>query len=202
MSECDKQLAWLGRLNKIYQPVKGFEYKIKEERVQGFNRILDSILDYCGDVEGQRFLDVGSNLGWFCFQLTELGAETTGIELDKRRSDVCKCLSKRDGFEEGNPRFINGNVVEWLSNTKETFDYVLNLNVFHHILLQNEEKGWDMFNRLIKDSDIFVMMRNQLKTWRLCDKRTEIPEAVLRVSDASHFMEYPAVHGRAIYVFS
>ena len=199
---CERWLGWLERLRKTYQPVKGFEHKIDPERIKGFERILDTIVSHCGDVSGKTFLDIGSNLGYFCFNLTEMGARTTGIELDARRTEVCKCVSARDGFDPSNPRFINGNCIELVLNDDETFDYIILLNVFHHILVADEPGGWRMWDKLINTSrGVFVMMRNSLKTWSLCSHPREIPETILTRSAATNYKEYPPVHGRVIYFF-
>lgn len=59
-----------------------------------------------------------------------------------------------------------------------------------------------MFNYLIDNSrGVFIMMRNQIKTWKLCDKRNQIPEAVIRNSHATDYIDYGIVHGRNIYLF-
>jgi len=199
---CQEVFGWLSRLRKTYQPVPGFENKIDPERIKGFERILKTILEHCGDVKDKRFLDIGSNLGYFCFELTKRGAETVGVERDKMRVQVCKCVSKRDGFSKENPRFVNGDVKKLVATSDKKFDYVLLLNVFHHLLVQDEDEGWTMFNKLIESTDgIFVMMRNSLRDWKLCDRKADIPIAVLEKSSATSFVAYPAVHGRIIYLF-
>lgn len=200
--DCLKSLNWLRRLNVHYQPVKGYEEKITPERTEGFKRILKTITDHIANCEDKVILDIGSNLGYFCFKLTDLGARTIGVELNDNRVSACKCVASRDGYEEFNPQFVSGDVVSWVLDKPYEYDYVVLLNVFHHILLHNEEGGWRMFNKLINTSKgIFVMMRNSLQTWRLCDTTGGIPEAVLEASDATHYTAYRAIHGRVIYVF-
>ena len=209
MSDCESIFKWLTRRKATYQPIRGFEHKVKPKRIAGFKKILKTIVDHCGSVEGEKFLDIGSCVGYFCFNLTNLGAQTTGVELIGQKSAACKCVAARDGYDVTNPHFINDNAVDWVRNTSETFDYIILLNVFHHILLHDESGGWEMFNKLINTTKgIFVMMRNSLKQkrdgfkhWSLCSSTLEIPQAVLDASDATDFIEYPAVHGRVIYFF-
>ena len=199
---------WLSRLRKTYQPVKGFtdrhveEGKITRKRVEGFQRILDTILEVMGDPSGQRVIDIGSNLGYFCFELSSRGAFATGLERDSRRSEVCRAISARTGLPSDNPRFLSVDAVEWLDASEDRFDYAILLNVFHHILVANEVGGWRMFNRLIEESNgVFVMMRNSLKGWKLCDSKAGIPEAVVARSSATGFTRFPAVHGREVLFF-
>ena len=63
--ESNKWFRWLNRLNVTYQPVVGFEHKIKPERVKGFEKIRDTMLEHMGDIEGNLILDIGSKLGYF-----------------------------------------------------------------------------------------------------------------------------------------
>lgn len=199
---------WLSRLRKVYQPVRGFtdrhveEGKITRARVEGFQRILDTILEVMGDPSGQRVVDIGSNLGYFCFGLSSRGAFTTGLERDSRRSELCRAISARTGFLPDNPRFLNVDAVEYLDGSEDRFDYVILLNVFHHILVNDEVGGWRMFNRLIEESNgVVVMMRNSLKGWKLCETKAGIPEAVVARSSATGFTRFPRVHGREVFLF-
>ncbi len=200
MIDCEKAFDWVSRLKKTYQPVKGFEHKIDSKRIEGFEKILGTITNHCGDVRDKSFLDIGSNLGYFCLELAKQGAQTFGVETDSRRVEVSKCLAKK--FDIETAMFFNEDAIWFVENTLVEFDYIILLNVFHHILVQDEERAWVMFNKLIDTSSgVFVMMRNSLKDWTLCDRKSEIPEAVVRVSNATNFVAYPAVHGRVIYFF-
>ena len=203
MSECEKLFRWTKKLKTIYQPLKGFENKTAPERVEGFKKILQTIINHCGVVGGRRFLDIGANVGWFCFQLTDMGAETIALERDVRRSKLSSCVAEKEGYSKNNPRFINWDAPTWVLNEKPQVDYVILLNTFHHILTQDEEKAWEMFNWLIENTEgVFIMMRNSLKGWRLCKTAREIPEAVVEKSSAEKYVAYPPVHGRVIYFFS
>ncbi len=198
--DCEKAFDWVSRLKKTYQPVKGFEHKIAPKRIEGFEKILGTIINHCGDVRGKNFLDIGCNFGYFCLELAKRGGHTFGIDKDSRRIEVAKCLAKK--LDLDHIMFFNENAMEFVENTPVEFDYIILLNVFHHILVQDEERAWAMFNKLIDTSSgVFVMMRNSLKDWTLCDRKNEIPEAVVRVSNATNFVAYPAVHGRVIYLF-
>ena len=196
MSEC---LKWVERLNETYQPVEGFSDKIKPERVEGFKKILDVIVKHVGDVREKGFLDIGCNFGYFALELAKMGAYTVGYEHDKRRTDVARYFADKHNL---NAIFVTGDAVEIINETKPTADYIILLNTIHHLFLQNEGETWKMFNHLIDNSKgIFIMMRNQLKTWKLCDKRIDIPESVISKSHATNYIDYGVVHGRNIYFF-
>ena len=198
--DCKQVFRWVSRLKKTYQPVEGFPDKIDPERVRGFERILDTILGHCGDVAGKSVLDIGSNLGYFCLELARGGAHTLGIERDVRRTEVSQCLAEKNGLS--NARFSNEDAMDFVENVATDFDYVILLNVFHHILVQDETRGWAIFNKLLNISDgVFVMMRNSMKDWTLCRAKASIGRAILESSDATDYVAYPAVHGRVIYFF-
>ena len=132
--ECDAAFKWVGRLKKTYQPVPGFEDKIDQRRVDGFQRILDTILGHCAEGGGKSFLDVGSNFGYFCLELAKRGARTCGVETDSRRVDVARCIAERSGLDA---TFLCGDAMKFVMGSSAEFDYVILLNVFHHILVQD-----------------------------------------------------------------
>jgi len=196
----EQVFMWLGRQKKTYQPVEGYEYKISPERVRGFEKIRDTIVEHIGGMKGKRVLDIGSNFGYFCLELAKLGATTVGFERDEKRCAVAKYLAYDLGLSAG---FKQGDAVEMVLKHKMKFDYVILLNVFHHLLIQNEEDAWRMFNKLIDNTNgVFVMMRNQYKEWKLCDTRLGIADAVIELSHAREYVKYPPVHGRDIYFFT
>lgn len=194
-------LKWVGGLKETYQPVEGFPDKITPERVEAFKKILGAIANHIGNVEGRRIIDIGSNFGYFCLELGKLGAITTGYELDKRRVDVARYMAEKD--ELTNTMFVSGNAVQNILWGKPPCDYALILNTIHHLFLQDEVGTWEMFNYLIDNSNgVFVMMRNELKSWKLCDKRRHIPDAVLQHSDAKQYKGLGNFLGRTLYAFS
>ena len=195
-------LGWLNKQESLYQPIKGYENKISVDRVAGFYKTLNSIIGYCGEVKGKRILEIGPNAGWYAFRLADLGARVTAVEMDGRMFKICRYVAERDGYT-GNPEFINADAKNWVENTSERFDYVLLLNVFHHILSQNEETGWRMFNKLMAISNgVFVSMRTKIKEgYHLCGNVREIPHVITRRSTAARFEVVGSCFERTLYVF-
>lgn len=195
--------TWLRKAKKTYQPVYGYMNKISAERVKGFETIRDTIIDHVGDVKGKRFLDIGCNTGYFCLELAYKGALTVGVDRNTHRIQVAKLQTENyyDVDLSRRTQFICGNIMN-MELKKNSFDYVILLNTIHHLFLQNEQETWGLFNRLIDyTGGVFIMMRNQLKTWSLCDRRLQIPDAVIEASHATDYVAYPPVHGRVIYFF-
>ncbi len=78
---------------------------------------------------GKSVLDVGSANGYFCFQAESKGAsKIVGIELKKKRFEHANLLKSINGSEV---EFLRKDIIE--SPLNEEFDYVLFLNVIHHL---------------------------------------------------------------------
>lgn len=165
--------------------------------------MFKAIIGFCGDVKGKSFLDIGPCFGYFCFKLTKMGARTTGIEYNKERFNVCRCLSKIYGFDESNPKFINMDIMDCQKPLYEKYDYVLLLNIFHHILVQNTSDAWRMLNTIAEESEaIFITMAHE-KGLNAKSQR-EIPEIIIQNSVLTHFKKLGMGRGRenrTIYVF-
>lgn len=205
--KCKDSFKWLDTLNKHYQPIYGFEEdylkkgKITEERINGFNNILKSIMEVTGDGKGKRILDIGSNLGWFSFMFSEMGADSIGLELDSNRVKVCDAIKDKMGLRD-TPQFWSGDAKQWLKDNPDIrFDYVLILNTIHHMFAQDEQGTWEMFNDLLNISNgIFIMMRSSIGGWSLKYPH-DIPRSILEQSEATNFKTLDRVHGRTIYFF-
>lgn len=94
-----------------------------EDRTTTKNVIFPSTLN------GKTVLDIGSANGYFCFEAETLGAKkVVGIELKEKRFQHANLLK---GILESSVEFVNKDVFEIAF--EERFDYVLLLNVIHHI---------------------------------------------------------------------
>lgn len=103
----------------------------------GHDRSSTADVIFPNDMTGKSVLDVGSALGFFCFEARHRGANrVVGIDLDDQNVRKAKILAD-----------ILGEKVEFASRDveraplEEAFDYVLCLNVLHH--LSNPIQGLD-----------------------------------------------------------
>ncbi len=86
------------------------------------------------DLRNKSILDIGSAIGNYLFKSERYGAiKLYGVEKNKDRYLASKLVSK---ILNSNAKFINSNFDKSLFNEK--FDYVLCLNIIHHI--ENYEK--------------------------------------------------------------
>jgi 2-polyprenyl-3-methyl-5-hydroxy-6-metoxy-1,4-benzoquinol methylase len=80
-------------------------------------------------LDGQSVLDIGSSLGFFCFEARRRGAErVVGLDFDLDNIRKARLLSEILGLEvEFRPGDLDGEAIG------ESFDHVLCLNVLHHL---------------------------------------------------------------------
>jgi len=98
-------------------------------RTRGEDRSETRDLVLPQSLAGKSVLDVGSALGYFCFEAEERGADrVVGVELREDRFCDAQLLKEIKG---SNVEFIRRDVV--LDPPDESFDLVLLLNVIHHL---------------------------------------------------------------------
>jgi len=190
-----------GRISQTMQPVWGFPNTTTDELKAQYKEILECILNHTGSPKGQTYYDIGCYYGYFCFSLSSLEAKTIGIDMDKGKIHACKNIAKHHGFPPDNPLFVYGDAKDY----NFTVDHVILLNTFHHVLMQEEEKGWVMFDKLVEKSDnVFLMMRPSYPKYgfRLCDSQDEIGDAILAKSSAKEYERLGDWLGRTLYVFT
>ena len=136
-------------LDNVHQPIYFKEYReiLKTERDkndQNFGKlvyanrncwdrskiILDSI-----DVENKTILDIGTNVGWFCFNLEDNGAITKGVDFDKDKISfnilLSEIFNRKSIFEYKN---VN---IEYL-NSISKYDIIIALSILHLYFTQHK----------------------------------------------------------------
>jgi len=197
----NKILEKLKNITTTYQPIDGFPHTTTDLRKKGFKTILNTIVEYTGNPKGLKFLDVGCCFGYFCFQLEKMGAYVDGVDISLGRINTCQALKKYYKLSDKTINFYNSDMNERIESLKKV-DYIIMLNMFHHMLVKDEKKSWETFNKLLnKSKAIFVMMRNSYGKWEMCRHHNEIGDAVVKNSDATWYKVLGRVHGRIIYVF-
>ncbi|MCJ7653447.1 MAG: DUF1698 domain-containing protein [Actinobacteria bacterium] len=115
---------------------------------------LQLILKEIGDPTNKRFLDVGSNSGWFDIELVLRKACSVGVEPLQEYVDIANFVAAyhRLDWKDMNLRrriwFYPMKVEDYLAETEEKFDYVLFMGLFHHMLKENLTAAWDSLKKL------------------------------------------------------
>lgn len=111
----------------------GFEY----QRVSlpyglstpGADRSTTRDIVFPASFQGKSVLDVGSALGYFCFEAEARGAgRVVGYEPMTRRFEQAMLLKK---IKQSRVEFVNADITK--QPPPDQFDYVLLLNVIHHL---------------------------------------------------------------------
>ena len=116
---------------------------------------LDMISKAIEPYKGNSVLDIGTNIGWFCFELEKLGYKATGIDLDLPASSRPKewrtgvagkiAFAKMLGelLEKKNLEFYTWNVTNKSTDALSEHDIVLNLSLLHLYFSQHKvSKQW------------------------------------------------------------
>lgn len=120
----------------IYQPIPlpGFEETFNycgRKCIDRLEFIIDTIAKKF-DNRKIKILDIGCNMGYFCFELAKLGHDVTGIDIDQKRIDELSFLNTY--YNETNlPQFKcqkldNINVFNFIE-----YDLVICCSVIHHL---------------------------------------------------------------------
>ena len=89
--------------------------------------VVDLVLP--ASLAGKTVLDVGCALGYFCFEAEARGAQrVVGVELKPQRFEQASLLKQIKGSQV---EFLRQDVLQ--DPIVESFDYVLLLNVIHHV---------------------------------------------------------------------
>jgi len=193
----------LTKENGGYQPISYLPHLTSRRRKKIYDRMLKTITDFCGDIENKSFLDIGTCYGYFCFELTKQGALTIGVEANKERFNICKCLSKIYGCDPSNPKFINFDILNYEKLSNEKYDYVLLLNIFHYIIERNESSAWALLNKLSEESEVVFITMSHERGLNLKSQR-DIPEVIFKNSVLTNVKNLGKGRGRGprnIYAF-
>jgi len=146
---------------QAYQPIPfpGFE-DIKSDIYRPCFDRLEMILHTIGDIKGKRILDIGCNVGFFCFELAKRGAKVLGVDSDSRAITIANMVN--DCFSMGvdfQTKKISG---ELLQNSQIHFDVVLFLNIFHWYVRNNQqEEGYRLVQAVSEMTDAMFFETGQ-----------------------------------------
>ena len=165
-SHVDKIKALYRQLAKdapyqAYQPIPfaGFE-DIKSDIYRPCFDRLEMILHTIGDIKGKRILDIGCNVGFFCFELGKRGAKVLGVDSDSRAIAIANMVN--DCFSMGVDFQTKKISDELLQNSQVHFDVVLFLNIFHWYVRNNQqEEGYHLVQAISEMTDTMFFETGQ-----------------------------------------
>jgi len=123
------------RKGMLYQEIPFEGYEAIQAQRRGSDARLRALLGAV-DVRGKHVLDVGCNIGFFCFSLAREGARCWGLDADRDALRVAESLRRLHGV--GSVRFTAGRLdpetLQALCRDAGHFDIVLLNSVIHWLL--------------------------------------------------------------------
>jgi hypothetical protein len=135
-----------GRL-ELYQPVdlpEVSKWPLLRQCTDRYNLINNFLHDFSG--LGKTYLDVGSSYGWFVSQFLNSGYDAYGLERDSFAIKIgCEI------YGVPNSRFTRSDIIDFLSDSTNSFDIVSCFSVAHHFVLGKASTGVeDLLKKLDK----------------------------------------------------
>lgn len=197
----DKKILSEGGKTILYQPIEGYDWCNGPIHTKAYYDALESIIRFCGPVQGKTFLDVGSCYGFFCFELAKRGAYTIGVDNDRDRVALSLNLSTTYNFDWSNPKFVRAEIIDYIKETGLHFDCALMFSVMHNMLGVNEALAWKALNLIAEKSDAVVLSMSHLTPRKTEDNQYDIPQLIMSNSILRECQFLGSLNGRFIYGF-
>lgn len=149
----------------VKRQAKGFDTIVKEaaskqvlfKKSFASQYEFDTLVSFMPNLARSRILDLGCGTGRFVIPMAKLARHVTGIDASKDSIDLLRKKAKSEGI-----RNITASVMDFEQITnKEQFDYVLIVNVLHHV--QNMEKLLCKIRKILKkDGKLVIFEFNPL----------------------------------------
>lgn len=137
---------------KVYHeiPFDGYE-EVQTHRKSSLKR-LEAMTNNI-DLDGKKILDIGCNIGYFCFSLAEKGAKCWGLDYDEQAIYIANSLKnihqvKNCTFKSGS---FNDEVIEELIEDAGSFDILILNSVIHWLYLEyrSENRISKLLNKIL-----------------------------------------------------
>ena len=180
----------VSELNEMYHPIFGHP-ELSHGARRGSETRLEKIVQVyraLADLHGRplKVLDLGCALGYFSFNLAQLGADVTAIDSDPICVGVCREISKE------NPHLSVSVMQKAVENSIELlqsgdFDLVLGLSIFHHITFSSGFKNaHTIVQELIGENSVLLCElaeKSEPVYWAEC-----LPESPLAFLEPASFV--------------
>ena len=157
MSDLDRLIC---ALPEIYQPI--FDHpaydlecsRACEDRLQEISQIYNALAAELG--RPLKVLDLGCAQGFFSMSLGALGASVHGVDYLEQNVAVCSALAR--AYPDIDATFEIGRIEDVLEGIAgQSFDIVLGLSVFHHLIHEHgEARVVALFDIILDCAELFV----------------------------------------------
>ena len=119
------------RFDAIYRREKGLTQRVVDRL---FRQVLHHrfalALEWCGEVEGKKILDIGCGSGRYCIELAQRGAEVVGLDFAPAMVEMARSAATAAGVAD-RCTFVQGDFLEWCE--PHHFDICLAIGFFDYI---------------------------------------------------------------------
>ncbi|MGR3301861.1 MAG: glycosyltransferase [Candidatus Scalindua sp.] len=146
-------------LENVHQPIYFEQYKEilrreTEKDDSNYGKLVEAnrncedrakmIHKHCMDVVHQSWLDIGCNIGWFCFYFNHLVSEMTGIDSDKAKIEFATMLAEG---EKSSVTFEHAEINLEYVKKMPCYDIISALSTLHLKLVEDKESSafWELF---------------------------------------------------------
>jgi len=193
------------RSNKLYQPAFHpdlIDIPASHDCVDRFNEIKKIIM-----LQEGTLLDIGTNLGHFCYKCEEEGFQCTGIEkllpIYSIAEKMKKSVHKKYKLVAGD--ILNPHIQKQIGST---FDVVLFLNILHHFL--KEEKTYHQMTQWLKSLKTQVIFfephlisEEQMQNAYINYNTADFLEYIMKnTGKTKHTPIYKAPDGRTVFMLT
>ena len=149
------------REGMLYQeiPFAGYE-ELPAHRTHSAERV--QLVSDRLELSGKKVLDIGCNIGYFCFEFARLGATCWGIDYDEDAIFVAQSLKHIHGIENVyfSARTLSAETISWLLSQAGQFDVILLNSVVHWLLYNNlgtVRRVASLLNQLISPEKQYIV---------------------------------------------
>lgn len=123
---------------EVYQPIYGHPElstsaaRASSDRLEHVMNAYRALSAHAG--RALRVLDLGCAQGYFGLSLAALGAKVHGVDMNATNVAICNALAREHALDA---TFEQAMIEDFLRRDEESWDLVLGLSVFHHLVLNH-----------------------------------------------------------------
>lgn len=128
-----------------------------------------------GKIKPCKAIDIGCGEGFYSIYLASEGFDVTGIDFSEKAIQYAKENAKKQGV---NVRFIAMDLKN-LDELKEKFNFVLELGVMHHVMLEQRQKHVENVNKLLSPGGNYLSVCFNIESPDFGGKREKLRKSPL-----------------------
>jgi ubiquinone/menaquinone biosynthesis C-methylase UbiE len=117
---------------------------------------LKTLLNFLGEVQGKKILDLGCGGGYFSYALAKIGAEVTSVDYSEQAVNFAQ--KRYPGLN-----FQVGTVYDLSNYENDEFDYVVMMDIIEHV--NDQQKAVEEARRVLKKGGKIILSTDLKDTY-------------------------------------